>query len=186
MLDTTELRAALPDRLPELAPRDHQVLSLLATHEVRAVARMTRINQDTIGRVITRATTAIGARNRTHAVVMTLLLSTALGASAPPRYLPLAADGRHSSEAPAIPSASRTGSPPWRRRDRPPPAEHGPIVSDPWHTALFDPQQPYQYEELEPFTGSCGICCDTPTRPRRAAYGGTPAPALTYDERSPV
>ncbi|GAA2996532.1 hypothetical protein GCM10010519_31870 [Streptomyces lactacystinicus] len=74
VLDTTQLRAALPDRLPELAPCDHQVLSLLATHEVRAVARMTRINQDTIGRVITQATTAIGARNRTHAVVTTLLL----------------------------------------------------------------------------------------------------------------
>ncbi|MFD8703641.1 hypothetical protein ACFV1W_13580 [Kitasatospora sp. NPDC059648] len=74
LLDTAELRAALPGKLPDLAPCDHQVLSLLATHEVRAVARMTGTNQDTIDRVITRATASIGARNRTHAVVMTLLL----------------------------------------------------------------------------------------------------------------
>ncbi|MFJ3217276.1 hypothetical protein ACIPLC_15305 [Kitasatospora sp. NPDC086801] len=74
LLDTAELRAALPDRLPELAQRDQEVLTLLATHEVRTVARMTGINQDTIGGVITRATTAIGARTRTHAVVMVLLL----------------------------------------------------------------------------------------------------------------
>ncbi|MER7668144.1 hypothetical protein ABTY61_06720 [Kitasatospora sp. NPDC096128] len=73
-LDTAELRAALPAELPDLTPRDHQVLTLLATHEVRAVARMTGINQDTIGGVITRATTAIGGRTRTHAVVMVLLL----------------------------------------------------------------------------------------------------------------
>ncbi|MFJ9841768.1 hypothetical protein ACIRYZ_15105 [Kitasatospora sp. NPDC101155] len=75
LLDTIELRAALPGNLPDLAPQEHQVLTLLATHEARAVARITGINQDTIGRVITRATAAIGARSRTHAVVMVLLLA---------------------------------------------------------------------------------------------------------------
>ncbi|MFF3006699.1 hypothetical protein ACFVTF_28300 [Kitasatospora sp. NPDC057940] len=74
LLDTTELRAALPEKLPELARRDQEVLTLLATHEVRTVARMTGINQDTIGSVITRATNAVGAKTRTHAVVMVLLL----------------------------------------------------------------------------------------------------------------
>ncbi|MFJ6140172.1 hypothetical protein [Kitasatospora sp. NPDC092286] len=75
LLDTTELRAALPDKLPDLPPRMLQVLTLLATHEVRTVARLAGISQDTIGSVITRAVTAIGASSRTHAVVTALLLS---------------------------------------------------------------------------------------------------------------
>ncbi|MFJ7275498.1 hypothetical protein [Kitasatospora sp. NPDC098663] len=74
LLDTTELRAALPDKLPGLPPRMLQVFTLLATHEVRTVARLVGINQDTIGSVITRAVTAVRARSRTHAVVMVLLL----------------------------------------------------------------------------------------------------------------
>ncbi|MFJ2864963.1 hypothetical protein [Kitasatospora sp. NPDC087314] len=74
LLDTAELRAALPDQLPELAPRDHQVLTLLATHDVHTVARMTGINPSNVGGVITGATNAVGAKTRTHAVVMVLLL----------------------------------------------------------------------------------------------------------------
>ncbi|MFJ6620052.1 LuxR C-terminal-related transcriptional regulator [Kitasatospora sp. NPDC091335] len=83
-LDAAVLRAALPDRLPELDPIGHEVLALLASHEVRAVARMTGLNPDTIGRVILRATHALGAKTRTHAVVMVLLLG---------RPGPVAADG---------------------------------------------------------------------------------------------
>lgn len=75
LLDTAELRAALPDKLPELAPSDHQVLTLLATHDVHTVAQMTDINPNNVGGVITQATSAIGAKTRTHAVVMVLLLS---------------------------------------------------------------------------------------------------------------
>ncbi|MFD0404712.1 hypothetical protein [Kitasatospora sp. NPDC127116] len=82
LLDTAELCAALPDKLPEIDPRDHQVLTLLATHDVHTVARMTGINQHTIGGVVARATTTIGARTRTHAVVMTLLFGGTCPATA--------------------------------------------------------------------------------------------------------
>ncbi|MEU3574158.1 hypothetical protein AB0E96_37990 [Kitasatospora sp. NPDC036755] len=76
LLDTAELRAALPDTLPRITAREHKVLTLLATHEVRTVARMTGINPDAIGGIITRATTATGAKTRTQAVVMVLLLDS--------------------------------------------------------------------------------------------------------------
>ncbi|MFG2918314.1 hypothetical protein ACGF0D_36190 [Kitasatospora sp. NPDC048298] len=82
LLDTAELRAALPEELPELAPSDRQVLTLLATHDVHTVARMTGINQNNIGGVITRATNAIGAKTRTHAVAMVLLLGRPVSGTA--------------------------------------------------------------------------------------------------------
>ncbi|GAA2971963.1 hypothetical protein GCM10010519_03870 [Streptomyces lactacystinicus] len=74
LLDTAELRAALPDTLAGIAPREHEVLTLLAAHELSTVARLTGVGQATIGSVITRATTAIGAKTRTQAVVMVFLL----------------------------------------------------------------------------------------------------------------
>ncbi|MBV6695679.1 hypothetical protein KV557_00890 [Kitasatospora aureofaciens] len=75
LLDTAGLRAALPAELPDLTPREREVLTLLAAHEVRTVARLVSVGQDTIGKVISQAVTAIGARNRTHAVIMVLLLA---------------------------------------------------------------------------------------------------------------
>ncbi|MFE4514703.1 hypothetical protein ACFRMQ_11005 [Kitasatospora sp. NPDC056783] len=82
LLDTAELRAALPDTLPSIPPREHEILTLLATHEVRAVARMTSINPDAIGGIITRATIAIKAKTRTQAVIMVLLLDSPSPAAA--------------------------------------------------------------------------------------------------------
>ncbi|MEU3562805.1 hypothetical protein [Kitasatospora sp. NPDC006786] len=74
LLDTAELRAALPDTLPGITAREHEVLTLLAAHELSTVARLTGVGQATIGSVITRATNAIGAKTRTQAVVMVFLL----------------------------------------------------------------------------------------------------------------
>ncbi|MFF2545075.1 hypothetical protein ACFVUY_21225 [Kitasatospora sp. NPDC058063] len=74
LLDTAELRAALPDTLPRITAREHEVLTLLAAHELSTVARLTGIGQATIGSVITRAANAIGAKTRTQAVIMALLL----------------------------------------------------------------------------------------------------------------
>ncbi len=73
LIDTAPLRAALPDALPTLDPREGQALRLLAHYDTRAVGREMDLAEHAAGELIRQAVARLGARNRTHALTMLLV-----------------------------------------------------------------------------------------------------------------